>query len=182
MRILAKTDDSLVLVDDQADKRLALKIFGAFLLGGALFLTWEGMWEALPVALAGVVGLYLYAGRSRMQSTLAFDRVEDSVRLSVEDRNGAQSWTWKLGEIDTAQVHSRGRSGSDSGFERPDLLLKDGTRVPVRPYHSAGTQSWHVVAAVKLFLGQRLDDAPVGWLPPEEFDIHFGEEMARLYK
>ncbi|WP_375186397.1 hypothetical protein [Pseudooceanicola sp.] len=172
----------MTLTDDQAVKRIALTILGVLLIGGGLWMAMSGDWIALPIAALAAAGLYLYAKRSAIRSVLKIDRAADSVTLTVDDRTGSQTWTWPLSDVQTAEVNTRGQQGTDSGIDRPDLVLKDGTRVPMRPYHSAGSQSWHAVAAIKLFLGQDLDDAPVGWIPPEQFDQLFGEEMARHYK
>lgn len=182
MRITDKTDDRLVLTDDQADKRFALKAASVFLAGVAVFMAWQGFWEVLPIAALLIAGLVLYGKRSAMRSTLTFSRAKDEVELVVEDRAGTKSWTWKLGDVATAEISTLGEHGTDSGTARPNLVLRDGTRVPMRPYHAAGTQSWNAVAAVKLFLGQDLDDAPTGWLPPQEFDTFFATEMARHHK
>jgi len=182
MRIEEKTDTSLTLIDDQADKRIALSILRVVLLGGGIWMTINGTWFALPIGALAAVGLYFYAKHSAIRSVFKIDRMANSVTLTVDDQNGSETWNWSLSDIRTAEVHTRGQHGTNSGIDRPDLVLVDGTRVPMRPYHSAGSQSWHAVAAIKLFLGQDLDDAPVGWIPPEQFDQLFAEEMARHYK
>ncbi|MAM61198.1 hypothetical protein [Maritimibacter sp. UBA3975] len=182
MRLTDKTDTKLVLTDTQADKRFALTAASVFLAGVALFMAWEGFWELLPIAAILIVAMYVYRKRSAMTSTLTLDRAADSVVLVVDDRNGRQTWDWNLSDIETAEISTVGATGTDTGTARPQFVLKDGTRVPMRPYHAAGGQSWHAVAAVKLFLGQDLDDAPVGWITPTEFDELFAEELKRHYK
>ena len=182
MRIEDKTDTTLTLVDDQKDKKLGLTLAGVFVAGMSLFMAWEGFPELLLPGAVLIVGMVVYWKRSRMRSVLVFDRAADRVHLTVTDRKGAEEWEWRLSDVETAVIGTVGAHGTDSGIGRPHLLLKDGTYVPMRPYHAAGSQSWHAVAALKLFLGQKLEDAPVGWLPPDEFDRLFGDEMARLYK
>ncbi|WP_407492575.1 hypothetical protein [Pseudooceanicola sp. MF1-13] len=181
-----KTDDRLTLVDTQADKQLALRIVAIALVAIGLWMLWEGEWIILPVTLAGAAAVIYYAKRSKMQSLIVFDRPRNSVTLTVDDRKGRQTWDWALSDVETAELSRRYNDLSDTGpstaNDRPDLVLKDGTRVPMRPYHAAGSQSWNAVAAVKLFLGQDLDDAPTGWIPPEEFDRLFSEELARHHR
>lgn len=182
MRIEDKTDTTLTLVDDQKDKKLGLTLAGVFVAGVCLFMAWEGFYEWLLPGAVLIAGLAVYWRRSKMRSELVFDREADRVTLTVESRKGTEDWTWKLSDVATAVVGTVGAQATDQGRDRPNLILTDGTHVPMRPYHAAGSQSWHAVAAVKLFLGQPLEDAPVGWLPPEAFDQYFGDEMARLYK
>ena len=183
MRIADKTDTRLVLVDDQADKRIALRIVGALVIAWALCMAWIGMWVALPLAALIVAGIVCYSRRSGLRSELTIDRSAKIVLLSVHDRDGQKTWDWPLSTVETAEVQtSGGRGGGDSGLHRPDLILTDRTRVPIRRYQAAGTQSWNAVAAIKLFLGQDLEDAPVGWLSPEEFDGSFKDELARQGK
>lgn len=181
MRIADKTDHKLILVDDQSDKRLSVKIVAVLAGVFALYLAWEGFPEGMFVWVALFAGMLLYLRRSAMTSSMVFDRVKDQVKLTVADREGTKTWEWALSDIAGAEINTRGQSGSDSGIDRPELILKDGTRAPMRPYHSAGSQSWHMVAAVTLFLDQPLKSAPVEWIPPEEFDTFFADEMARLY-
>ncbi len=182
MRIEDKTDTTLTLVDDQKDKKLGLTLAGIFVAGTCLFMAWEGFAEVLLPGALLIVAMAVYWRRSRMRSEMVFDRTADRVTLRVTDRKGSETWEWRLSDVETAVVGTVGAQGTDSGIDRPHLLLTDGTYVPMRPYHAAGSQSWHAVAAVKLFLGQKLEDAPVGWLPPEAFDKYFGDEMARLYQ
>jgi hypothetical protein len=182
MRIIDKTDTSLTLFDVQADKRFGIKAAAVFLGGVGLFMTWEGFWEILIVFVPLIVGLIVYGRLSAMQSEITFDRSADLVTLKVTDRRGTEDWTWALSDVETVEISTVGRTGTDRGRARPNLVLRDGTRVPMRPYLAAGGQSWNAVAAVKLFLGQPLEDAPVGWISPAEFDTYFSDEMARLYR
>ena len=186
MHIKDRTDDTLVLYDNQSDKVLAM----ALVCGGLVFVAgvfaWNGSWIIALLTPAAIPCGLLYAHMSRIDSTVTFDRAKDDIALSFRGRRGAETWNWKLSELKTAEVSqeysdSPPREASRGSF-RPDLILTDGTRIPMRPYHSAGTQSWEAVAGVKLFLGQKLDDAPVGWIPGEAFDRFFKDEMAELYK
>ena len=185
MHIKDRTHDKLVLFDNQSDKIIAMAMVCAALVFVAGVFAWNGSWIIALLAPAAIPCVLLYAQMSRIESTVTFDRSKDDIALSFTSRKGAETWNWKLSDLDTAEV-SQEFSDSPSrdamrGSFRPDLVLKDGTRIPMRPYHSAGTQSWEAVAGVKLFLGQRLDDAPVGWIPADEFDRFFKDEMARLY-
>ncbi|WP_288928428.1 hypothetical protein [uncultured Maritimibacter sp.] len=182
MRIADKTETKLVLYDDQRDKKVGLIAASVVLTGGALVMAWEGFWEPLAAVAALVVAAYIYWRRTRMTSTFTLDREADSVDLVVTDRTGTKNWHWPLSDVETAQISTVGAQGTDTGTARPNLILKDGTRVPMRPYHAAGGQNWHAVAAAKLFLGQDLDDAPVGWITPTAFDEFFAEELKRHYK
>lgn len=182
MRIQDKTETSLTLVDTQQDKKLGLTLAGMFIAGASLVMAWEGFYEVLLPGAVLVVAMAVYWRLSKMRSVLVLDKAANTVTLTVESRKGSEDWTWKLSEVETAAIGTVGAQGTDSGRARPSLIMKDGTVVPMRPYHAAGGQSWQAVAAVRLFLGQRLDDAPVGWLPPEAFDRFFADEMARLYK
>lgn len=182
MRIEDRTDTTLTLVDDQTDKKLGLTLASVLLAAGCAVMAWEGFYEPLLPGAVLIGAMAVYWTRTKMRSVLVLDRAADRVTLTVTDRKGVQDWEWRLSDVETAVVNTVGAQGTDSGIDRPHLRLTDGTYVPMRPYHAAGSQSWHAVAAVKLFLGQDLDDAPVGWLPPEAFDRHFAEEMARFHK
>lgn len=136
---------------------------------------------APPLAIAATAVIYLHM--TRIRTVLHFDKAADTITLDVMRRSGTERWDWRFSDLETAALSTRVKKGSDSGIQRPVLVLKDGTHAPMRPYHAAGTQSWHAVAAVKLFLAQSIaEDAPTGWLPPEEFDTFFADEMKRLYK
>ena len=183
MKITDRTDSSLTLTDTQADKALALYGLALVLVVFALVMAWQGDWGlvAPPIAIAGAALAYLHL--TRIKTVLHFDKTADKISLEVNKRGGTEHWDWAFSDLDTAVVSTRFKQGSDSGVQRPVMVLKDGTEAPMRPYHAAGTQSWHAVAAVKLFLGQSIaDDAPTGWIPPEEFDTFFTDEMPRLYK
>lgn len=183
MKVTDRTDTTLTLTDTQADKAIALYGLGLLLTGVAVVMGWQGDWglvlPPLGIALAALIYLHL----TRIRTILHFDKDADTITLDVIKRGGKQHWDWRLSDLETAALSTRGKQGTDSGVQRPVLLLKDGTHAPMRPYHAAGTQSWHAVAAVKLFLGQSIaDEAPTGWIPPEEFDRFFADEMSRLYK
>lgn len=182
MRIASKTDSRLVLIDEQKDKQIALGVLSVGVVVISLFLAWDGVWAALLVGAVVLAAIRIYAKASRMRSELVLDRDRNQATLEVANRTGIETWSWPLDDIRTAEVSTVGEHGTDSGRHRPVLILQDGTPVPVRPYHSAGSQSWHVVAAIKLFLGQDLHDAPVGWIPPEAFDQFFAKEMKKHYK
>ena len=182
MQIIDKTDDWLVLQDEQSDKALALTLASALLVIVAGVAAWNSMWLLCLLALAGAAGAQFYGRKTKITSTLTFERSSDSITLTVENREGTETWEWPLSQLETAEVYIRHHDGNTSGTQRPDLVMTDGTHVPMRPYHAAGMQSWNAVAAVKLFLGQQLKDAPTGWLPPEEFDTLFADEMQRLYQ
>jgi hypothetical protein len=183
MKITDRTDTTLVLTDSQMDKAVALYGLATILGGFSAMMAWQGdwglVWPPLVIAAAGLIYLRL----TRIRTELRFDRAADRITLDITKRNGHEHWDWRLSDLRTAALSTRLKQGTDSGIQRPVLILKDGTEAPMRPYHAAGTQSWHAVAAVKLFLGQSIaEDAPTGWLPPEEFDRYFAEEMTRLYK
>ncbi|MEM6461760.1 MAG: hypothetical protein AAF724_07590 [Pseudomonadota bacterium] len=182
MHIRDKTRDTLVLHDNQGDKALGVSLICVILTVAAVSCVWMGFWIPAIVLLAGVPGAILYLNKTRIETTITFDRSKDRIDLSVKSRKGPEVWDWRLSDLATAEVSEMRRDGASRGVFRPDMIMKDGARVAMRPYHSAGTQSWQTVAAVKLFLGQRLDNAPVGWLPSEEFDRFFEQEMTRLHK
>ncbi|MEM0989318.1 MAG: hypothetical protein AAGK00_10590 [Pseudomonadota bacterium] len=183
MQITDRTANTLTLTDTQADKALAINALGLLLSGFALVMAWQGDWGLVAPLLTLSVGAQIYLYLTRLRSVLQFDRAADKITLELVKRGKTEQWDWRYSDLKTAVLSTRGKHGADSGRQRPVMVLKDGTEVPMRPYHSAGTQSWHAVAAVKLFLGQSIaDEAPTGWLPPEEFDEYFADEMARLYK
>jgi len=180
MKIQDKTDDRLVLCDDQGDKALAMSLLSGALVLAAAWFAWEGLWVPAGVSLAAAPCSFLYLKLTRIRSTITLDRLKDAISLVVESRDGTETWDWRLSDLGTAQLNEHRRDNTSNGIFRPDLVLKDGKHVPMRPYFSAGSQSWNAVAAVKLFLGQKLEDTPVGWLPPEEFDRFFADEMKKF--
>ncbi|WP_050930547.1 hypothetical protein [Aestuariivita boseongensis] len=183
MRITDRTADMLTLTDTQADKAVAIYGLSVVLVGFAVAMAWQGDWGLVAPPLVIVAVALGYLKLSRMTTVLHFDRQADKITLDLMKRGGAEHWEWKFSDLETARLSTRGEHGTDSGIHRPVMVLKDGTEAPMRPYHAAGSQSWHAVAAVKLFLGQSIaDDAPTGWIPPQEFDSFFSEEMKRLYK
>tara|TARA_R110002020_G_scaffold233050_18_gene444792 strand:- start:20 stop:574 length:555 start_codon:yes stop_codon:yes gene_type:complete len=183
MKITDRTDSTLTLVDTQADKAAALYALAVLLGGFAVVMAWQGDWGLVaPPLVLGAAGL-VYLHLTRIRTVLRFDRAADTITLDVFKRRGTRHWDWRFSDLDTATLSTRLKQGTDSGIQRPVMVLKDGTQAPMRPYHAAGSQSWHAVAAVKLFLGQDIrDEAPTGWIPPEEFDRFFAEEMAMHYK
>lgn len=118
--------------------------------------------------------------RKARRHSLLLNRADDKIRLTVKDQKGSRCWKWALSDLQSAEVNTRRRSGTELGSHRPDLILTDGGRIPIRAYHAAGMQSWHAVASVKLFLGQTIDNRPVGSLPPAGFDRYFHDEMAQF--
>lgn len=182
MHIKDKTDNRLVLLDNQSDKIAGVGLISVVLCVAVAVFAWNGFWIPAIVLPVIIPCAFLYVKMTRIESTVTFDRSGDSIELRVRSRKGSEVWHWKLSDLETAEVAETARKDTSSGNSRPDLVMKDGTRVPMRPYFAAGSQSWHAVAAVKLFLGQSLDQAPVGWLPPDEFDRFFKDEMERLHR
>ncbi len=173
MKVTERSDDRLVLVDKQLDKILGIGAMSALLLFMAYQFASGGTRDDFLVALvpvAIVVGLLIYMKRTLLSSKLTLDRTSDAITLQVQDRKGHQFWEWKLSDLDTAELSELRRSGQTkgNGQKQPVMIMKDGTRVPMRPYHSAGGQSFNAVAAIQLFLGQDIKGAPVGWLNPFE--------------
>ncbi len=170
MRVTEKTDTRLVFVDDQRDKKSAVGLGVA----GLLFLAWQflffGDWIVAGVPVLIILGLLGYLHWSRMRSVLTFDKTANRIDLEVFDRTGRRTWDWALSDVDTAELSEIVRPGDmrDNGLKQPMLVLKNGTRVPLRPYHSAGGASFDTVAAIQHFLGQPITGAPVGWLNPYE--------------
>ncbi len=183
MQINHLTESTLTLTDTQSDKAVA--IYGLVLLLGvfAAVMAVQGDWGLVMPPLAIAIAALIYLHLTRIRTVLHFDRAADTITLDVSRRRGVEHWDWRLSDLDTAALRTRLEHGTDSGVQRPVMLLRDGTEAPMRPYHAAGSQSWHAVAAVKLFLGQSIaDEAPTGWIPPDEFDRFFAEEMTTLYK
>ncbi len=170
MKVVEKTDDRLTIVDTQLDKKLGIAVASAFLLYLAYeFAISDGLIISVFFVLLVIV-LLIYLKRTLMSSTLSFDHPKDEVVLVVKDRTSEQRWDWKLSDIETAELSEKRRADEmrGDGKKRPVLVLKDGTRVPIRPYHSAGGQSFDAVAAIQRFLGQEVTGAPVGWIPDED--------------
>ena len=182
MNITDRTADMLTLTDTQGDKDLAIYGLSVLLGGFAIAMAWQGDWGLVAPPLVIVAVALIYLKFSRMKSVLVFDKAADKITLDVIKGGKTERWDWRFSELETAALSTRHKHGTDSGVRRPVLILKDGTEAPMRPYHAAGSQSWNAVAAVKLFLGQSIaEDAPTGWIPPEEFDTFFSDEMTRLY-
>lgn len=170
MRVDEESEERLVLKDTQLDKKLGISLLVAFLLFNAYLFAEGGDWiEALALgalALAAIVYLKL----TLLSAVITFDRIRDRVTMVVKKRNGSEQWDWKLSELEAAEVSEIRDSGvtRGNGRKRPVIVLKDGTRVPIRPYHSAGAQSWHAIMAIRRFIGQeKTDDLPVGWIPDD---------------
>lgn len=168
MRIREKTAVRLVFVDDQRDKWIAVGLAAAGLAFLASQFAAGGDWIVSAILMLAVLGSGGYLWRTRMRSVLSLDKTTNRIELAVVDRHGTQTWDWMLSDVDTAEL-SRVRRPHDltnDGIDQPVLVLKDGTRVPLRPYHSAGGASFDTVAAIQHFLGQDIVGAPVGWLNP----------------
>lgn len=167
MHVEEETDDRLVLRDTQLDKQVGTYGIMALLLFTAFIFAKEGEW-IIPLFLGLVaVAAFVYLKFTILSATLTFDRAADRVSLSVKSRKHSEDWDWTLGEIAAAEVDEVLRSDDmpGNGLKRPVLVLLDGTRVPARPYHSAGGQSWDAVIAIRKFIGQdKTDDLPVGRL------------------
>ena len=88
----------------------------------------------------------------------------------MTDRKGTHSWDWKLSDIAGAEVSEiydpeDADAVHRSSIKRPVFVLTDGTKVPMRPYHAAGGQSWRTIEAIRTFMGDpNRDDFPVGYL------------------
>ena len=173
MKVTERTDERLVLIDKQLDKLLGIGAMSALLLFMAYEFASGGTSADFLVALlpvTAVVGLLIYLKRTLLSSVLTFDKPSNSITLVVKDKKGEQNWKWTLSDLETAEI-SEIRNHDEShhdGTKRPVLVMKDGTRVPMRPYHSTGTQSFDAVAAVQKFLGQEVTGAPVGWIDLDE--------------
>ena len=169
MRVAEESEHRLVLKDTQFDKKLGIGIPVFVLLVMAILLVADGAWlvALIPVLLAA--GALVYLKLTLLGATVTFDRAIDQVTLSVTSRKGSEDWRWRLSDIVGAEVSGTGGSvESGGGRKRPVIVLKDGTRVPIRPYYSAGSQSWSAVIAIRRFVGQdKVDDLPVGWIPDE---------------
>lgn len=167
MRVIENGEDRLILRDTQLDKKIGISVLVVFLLAIAFVLGEGGDWieASIPVALA--VGAVVYLKLTLLSAVVTFDRAADRVTLSVTGRKGSEEWDWKLSDLEGAEVSEIRGSGDSrgSGAKRPVIVLKDGTRVPIRPYHSAGAQSWDAIIAIRRFVGQdKMDDIPVGWI------------------
>jgi len=170
MRVVEKSEDRLVLKDNQVDQKLGIFALCAILLVFAFDFAWGGDWieASIPIALAAVALVYLKL--TLLSAVIEFDRAADRVALSVTGRNKNEQLDWKLSDLFGAEVSETRRSGESRGnrLNQPELALKDGTRAPIRPYHSAGAQSWTAVMAIRRFIGQdKTDDLPVGWIPDD---------------
>ncbi len=167
MKVVEKSEDRLVFVDGQSDKKLAIGIMCAGLLVIAFLAVSAGAWLMALVPLIAIAGLGFYLKRSLISSVITFDRTTDRVTLVVNRDQGQEEWNWALGDVETAELgEAPGRDETPGdGLKRPVLVLKDGTRVPLRPYKSAGGQSFDAVARIQMFLGQEVTGAPVGWIP-----------------
>ncbi|MDH3668700.1 MAG: hypothetical protein OEN23_17380 [Paracoccaceae bacterium] len=167
MRVDEESEDRLVLRDTQLDKKLGISVLAVFLLFVAFLFAEGGDWieASIPVALAAIAIVYLKL--TLLSAVVTFDRATDRVTLSVTGRKGSEEWNWKLSDLKGAEVSVIRGSGDSrgSGRKQPVIVLQDSTRVPIRPYHSAGAQSWNAVIAIRRFIGQeKMDDLPVGWI------------------
>lgn len=167
MKVTEATDDRLVLVDNQLDKKVGVGLASAVLLFTAYQFASGGGWGFAGVLVAGVAAMVFYLWWTRMTSVFTFDRPSDSVTLVTQTRKGRQEWDWRLSDIASARVSEvrSAESGDTSSIKRPVFVLKDGTKVPMRPYHSAGGQSWQAIEAIRKFIGDpKRDDFPVGYI------------------
>ena len=173
MKVTEHTEDRLVLTDSQLDKKLGIGIASAVLLFMAYEFASGGTRDDFLIALVPltlVAGMGFYLWKTLLTSVFTFDRPADSVTLTVKSRRGNESWDWKLSDIASTEV-SEVRTNADRmdkiehTNKQPVFVLKDGTKVPMRPYHSAGAQSWEAIEAIRKFMGDpRRDDFPVGWI------------------
>ncbi|WP_419911948.1 hypothetical protein [Hoeflea sp.] len=168
MKIREASDQRLVLADSQLDKKIAIGAASAILLYVAYEFSRTGDWlvAAIPVLIA--VAMLAYLRFSLVSSEFTFDKTKDKVTLVVRSRHGLQEWDWKLSDIKTTAVSTVQDSSHDtvrSPLKQPVFVLHDGTTVPMRPYHSAGGQSWKAIEAIQKFLGDdKRDDFPVGYI------------------
>jgi len=169
VKVAEASDDRLVLADTQLDKRLGIGLLVAVFLGVAVQFAWGRDWIEAAAFVALAAGALVWLKRTLIRGVWTFDRPGGRVSLVVEGRKGCESWDWALADIAGAEVSEVGRQGQTRGHgqKRPVILLTDGTRVPMRPYHSAGSQSWEAVIAVRKFLGHDSPDLPVGWIPDD---------------
>ena len=173
MKVAERDENRLVLKDSQLDKKLGIGIASAILLFMAYQFASGGTRDDFLIALvplALVAGMAFYLWKTLLTSVFTFDKTTDSVTLVVTSRKGRETWDWKLSDIASTEV-SEVRSTPDSQSavqntnKQPVFVLKDGTKVPMRPYHSAGSQSWEAIEAIRKFMGDpRRDDFPVGWI------------------
>lgn len=167
MRVAEQSEDRLVLKDNQLDKKLGIAALVVLLLFLAFVFAGEGAWIVASIPIALAAGALVYLKLSLLSAVIEFDRAADRVTLSVTGRNRNDRWDWKLGDLVGAEVSEFRRAGETrgDGGKRPVIVLKDGSRVPIRPYHSAGGQSWTAIMAIRRFIGQdKTDDLPVGWI------------------
>lgn len=170
MRVAEQSEDRLVLKDSQLDKKLGIAALCAVLLFFAFDFARGGDWIEASVPAALAAGALVYLKLTLLGAVITFDRAADRVTLSVTGRNKNERWDWKLGDVVGAEVSELRRAGETrgDGQKRPVIVLKDGSRVPIRPYHSAGAQSWTAIMAIRRFIGQDMtDDLPVGWIQEE---------------
>lgn len=168
MKVSEVTDERLVLVDKQLDKKLAIAIASVMLLYLAYEFSVTGDWLVAAIPLAIIFALWAYVWFKFADSKFTFDKTADKVTLSVRTRHGTEEWNWKLSDIKTTTV-STVRDNPTNRVKNPTKLpvfvMNDGTRVPMRPYHSAGSQSWKAIEAIRKFIGDdNRDDFPVGWI------------------
>ena len=168
MYVDEQTEDRLVLKDTQLDKKIVISLLSAFLLLIAFAFADGGDWieASIPAALAA--GALVYLKLTLLTTVVTFDRARNRITMLVTGRKGREDKTWKLKDLVGAEVVGASRGGHGSGRGQPVMILKDGRRVPLRPYRSAGAQSWNVVVAIRRFIGQeKTDDLPIGWIPDD---------------
>ncbi len=171
MKVSEATNDRLVLVDKQLDKKLAIAAASAMLLYLAYEFSVTGDWIVAAIPVSIVVAMSIYLWFSLVNSVFTFDKPKDKVTLVVRSRHGTREWQWKLSDIESTTVSTIRDVASDPSdtvrnpTKQPVFVMKDGTIVPMRPYHSAGSQSWKAIEAIRKFLGDDTrDDFPVGWI------------------
>ncbi|MCR9135401.1 MAG: hypothetical protein NXI27_05365 [Alphaproteobacteria bacterium] len=168
MKVSEVTDDKLVLVDKQLDKKLAIAALSVILLFVAYEFSVTGDWLIAAIPVMIVIASWIYVWFTLVNSQFTFDKTNDKVTLVVRSRHGTQEWDWKLSDIKTTTVSTVSDASTDtvkSPTKLPVFVMNDGTRVPMRPYHSAGSQSWKAIEAIRKFIGDdNRDDFPVGWI------------------
>lgn len=141
MKVAERNENRLVLKDSQLDKKLGIGIASAVLLFMAYQFASGGTRDDFLIALvplALVAGMAFYLWKTMLTSVFTFDRTTDTVTLVVTNRKGRETWDWKLSDIASTEV-SEVRSTSDpqsavrNTNKQPVFVLKDGTKVPMRP-------------------------------------------------
>ena len=93
MKVAEVTDDKLVLVDKQLDKKIAIAAMSAILLFLAYEFSVTGDWHVAAIPVMIVIALWIYVWFTLVNSEFTFDKTNDKVTLVVRSRRGTQEWT-----------------------------------------------------------------------------------------